>query len=116
MCFSYARLKYATAERPDMRLAIRTVICAGLAAPLLCLAAPVRADTAAAQARATLSRCLKDLPADKLSDEKAIADCLARAENAARAEDGRQGQIEFQRRLDEMDRLIERTRRFPSRR
>jgi hypothetical protein len=69
------------------------------------------ADNAANKARATLSECLKALPADRLSDEKAISDCLERAQGAAEQEDKRRGQIEFQRQLDQMDRMIERTTR-----
>jgi hypothetical protein len=83
-----------------------------LTAALACLvAASVHADTAANRARSTLSDCLKAIPLDKLSDEKLIADCLGQAQRAAEAEDKRQGQIEFQRDLDRMDRMIERTRR-----
>jgi hypothetical protein len=70
-----------------------------------------QAGNAANKARAALNDCLQTLPLDKLSDEKAIEDCLARAQSAADQHDKREGQIEFQRRLDDMDRMIERTRR-----
>jgi hypothetical protein len=78
---------------------------------LVAAASPALADNAANKARAALSDCLQTLPLDKLSDEKAIEDCLARAQSAADQHDKREGQIEFQRRLDDMDRMIERTRR-----
>lgn len=91
--------------------AFRLLPIAALAALPLCLAPQARADNAAGKARSTLSDCLKTLPADKLSDNDAIADCLSRAQGAAEAEDKRKGQIEFQRQLDDMDRLIERTTR-----
>jgi len=86
-------------------------IIAAAAALALGLAPEARADNAANKARAALSDCLQNLPLDKLSDEQAIGDCLARAQGAADQHDKRQGQIEFQRRLDDMDRMIERTRR-----
>jgi len=80
-------------------------------AATLVLFFPAHADTAANRARTALSDCLKAIPLDKLSDEKLIGDCLGQAQGAAEAEDKRQGQIEFQRQLDQMDRMIERTRR-----
>lgn len=90
---------------------LRLVLILAATLPMLGLAADARADNAANKARAALSDCLQKLPLDKLSDEKAIGDCLAQAQGAAETEDNRQGQIEFQRRLDDMDRMIERTRR-----
>jgi hypothetical protein len=83
-----------------------------LLAVAVCLAAATAAaDTPANRARATLNDCLKAIPLDTLSDEGPIADCLAEAQRAAEAEDRRRGQVEFQRDLDRMDRMIERTRR-----
>ena len=90
---------------------LRTVLILAAATLPLALAPDARADNAANKARASLDACLKALPLDKLSDEKAIGDCLSQAQGAAEKENGRQGQIEFQRRLDDMDRMIERTRR-----
>ncbi len=87
------------------------VLAALLALSVAIAAGPALADNPANKARATLSECLKALPADKLSDEQAIGECLNKAQNAAEANDKRKGQIEFQRRLDDMDRMIERTRR-----
>lgn len=69
------------------------------------------ADSTANKARKTLKECLDTLPLAKLSDEKAIAECLGEAQGAAKADEKRDGQIEFNRRIDEMDRLIERTTR-----
>lgn len=90
---------------------LRLVLILAAAALALGLTPDARADNAANKARASLDACLKALPLDKLSDEKAIEDCLAQAQGAAEQHDKRQGQIEFQRRLDDMDRMIERTRR-----
>jgi hypothetical protein len=87
------------------------VVRGALIALVLCLAGPALAQTAANKARATLKDCLDKLPLDKLSDETAIADCLGQAQGAADKDRNRQGQIEFNRRLDDMDRLIERTTR-----
>lgn len=88
---------------------MKPIVLAALLA--FCATGPALADNPANKARATLSECLKALPADKLSDEQAIGDCLSKAQNAAESNDKRKGQIEFQRRLDDMDRMIERTRR-----
>lgn len=74
-------------------------------------ASAAQAQNAANKARATLNDCLKAIPLDKLSDESLIGDCLRQAQGAAEAEDKRQGQIQFQRDLDRMDQMIERTRR-----
>lgn len=90
---------------------LRLVLILAAATLPLGLAPDARADNAANKARAALDDCLKNLPLDKLSDEKAIGDCLAQAQGAAEKDDKRKGQIEFQRRLDDMDRMIERTRR-----
>lgn len=73
--------------------------------------APALADNAGNTARSALSDCLKSLPANKLNDEKAIGECLDRAQRAAEQQDKRRGDIEFQRQLDQMDRMIERTTR-----
>ena len=78
---------------------------------LACLAGTALAQSPANKARATLKECLDKLPLDRLSDEKAIADCLGEAQRAAAADRKRDGQLEFNRRLDDMDRLIERTTR-----
>lgn len=90
---------------------LRLVLTLAAAVLPLGLAPDARADNAANKARAALNDCLQKLPLDKLSDEKAIGDCLAHAQGAAEQDDKRKGQIEFQRRLDDMDRMIERTRR-----
>lgn len=82
-----------------------------LATVLLCLAGPALAQSPANKARATLKECLDKLPLAKLSDEKVIADCLGEAQGAADTARKRDGQIEFNRQLDDMDRLIERTTR-----
>jgi hypothetical protein len=87
-----------------------------LAAALLAPAVPATAadgpaGNAANAGRAALGDCLAKIPADRLGDESAIAQCLEQGRRAAETEDKRQGQIEFLRRLDDMDRLIERTTR-----
>ena len=92
-----------------MRTALTTLL---LAAALACGGVlSALADDATSKARTSLGECLTTLPADKLSDEKAIDDCLDRAQSAAEAENKRRGRIEFQRQLDQMDRMIERTTR-----
>ena len=74
-------------------------------------AAPAAADSAANKGREALQDCLKKLPLDRLGDEQAIAACLEQGQRAAEAEDKRQGQIDYMRKLDELDRMIERTTR-----
>lgn len=86
----------------------------GLAAVawLAVLAAPaLGADNAANKGREALRDCLAKLPLDRLGDEKTIAACLEEGQRAAEAEDKRRGQIEYMRKLDELDRMIERTTR-----
>jgi hypothetical protein len=86
-----------------------------LVAAALLASVPAAADgppeNAANAGRAALGDCLKKLPAERLSDEGAIGQCFEQGQRAAETADKRQGQIEFLRRLDDMDRLIERTTR-----
>jgi len=82
-----------------------------LAPAALAAAADGTAGNAANAGRAALGDCLAKLPAERLGDETAIGQCLEQGRRAAENEDKRQGQIEFLRRLDDMDRLIERTTR-----
>ena len=69
------------------------------------------ADNAANKGREALRDCLRKLPLDRLGDERAIAACLEQGQRAAESEDKRQGQIDYLRKLDELDRMIERTTR-----
>jgi hypothetical protein len=81
-------------------------------AGLAVLAAPAAlADDAANKGRAALRDCVMKLPLNQLADENAIAKCLEQGQRAAEGEDKRRGQIEYMRRIDEMDRMIERTTR-----
>ncbi len=75
------------------------------------LAAPAAADNAANKGREALRDCLRKLPLDRLGDEQTTAACLEEGQRAAEAEDKRQGQIDYMRKLDELDRMIERTTR-----
>ena len=81
------------------------------AAVVFCAAGPALADNAANKARATLKDCLDKIPLDRLSEESLIGECLGQAQGAADKERKRDGQLEFNRQLDDMDRLIERTTR-----
>lgn len=84
---------------------------AAAAVCLAALAAPAAADNAATKGREALRDCLKALPPDRLEDERAITDCMEQGQRAAEAEDKRRGQIEYMRKLDDFDRMIERTTR-----
>ncbi len=94
-----------------MALSRAGLLAAALLAPAALAAADERTGNAANAGRAALGECLAKLPPERLGDEAAIGQCLDQGRRAAETEDKRQGQIEFLRRLDDMDRLIERATR-----